>query len=272
MTTAKRMSHAVVSLPLLDVRAEPRHAAELGSQLLLGETVELVGRGPREGWVRVRNEADGYVGWVRTWGLVPATRARAAIWRRRARGVVAVAAASVRSGRGRGVSVSPVYLGGRVIAGPARNGWVQVELPDGRRGQLEASALSGKRRPSLESRVSSLLGVQYLWGGRSPAGYDCSGFVQQVLLEQGISLPRDARDQCRASIRRSERSEARPGDLAFFRRPGEQASHVGIALGEGYFAHCRGRVAIASIERDNPLCDKDLLPQFMGWYRPRKRP
>ena len=60
--------------------------------------------------------------------------------------------------------------------------------------------------------------------------------------------------------------------MAFFRRPGEQASHVGIALGEGYFAHCRGRVAIASIDRGNPLCDKDLLPHFMGWYRPRKRP
>ena len=248
MAAPKRMSHAVVSLPLLDVRAEPRHAAELGSQLLLGETVELVGRGAREGWVRVRNEADGYVGWVRTWGLVPA--------------------ASVRSGRGRGVSVSPVYFGGRLIASRVRNGWVQVELPDGRSGQLEASALAGKRRPSLETRVSTLLGVQYLWGGRSPAGYDCSGFVQQVLLEQGIALPRDARDQCRASI---QRSEARPGDLAFFRRPGEQASHVGIALGGGYFAHCRGRVAIASIERGNLLCDKDLLPQFMGWYRPRKR-
>jgi len=271
MPAANRMSHAVVSLPLLDVRAEPRHAAELGSQLLLGETVVLVSRRSRDGWVRVRNEADGYVGWVRGWGLVPATRARAVSWRRRARGVIAVAAACVRSGPGRGVSVSPVYLGGRLIASSPRNGWVQVELPDGRRGQLESSALATKRRPSLEARISSLLGVQYLWGGRSPAGYDCSGFVQQVLLEQGIALPRDARDQCRVSTRRSERSEARPGDLAFFRRPGEPASHVGIALGGGYFAHCRGRVAIASIMPSNPLCDKDLLPQFMGWFRPRKR-
>jgi len=271
MDPATGKSHAVVSLPLLDVRAEPRHAAELGSQLLMGETVVLLGRRPREGWVRVRNEADGYAGWVRTWGLVSASRERTLRWRRRARGVIAVPSATVRSGRGTGISVSPVYFGTRLITSRAASGWVQVELPDGRRGMLEAGALAGRRAPSLESRVSSLLGVQYLWGGRSPAGYDCSGFVQQVLLEQGISLPRDARDQCRASIRRSDPSEARPGDLAFFRRPGEPASHVGIGLGGGYFVHCRGRVALSSLEPDNPLCDKDLLPQFMGWYRPRKK-
>ena len=270
MTSGKKRTHAVVTLPVLDVRAEPRHAAELGSQLLLGETVRILSAGSSqgEGWVRVRNDADGYTGWVRTWGLVPATRARVQRWRRLARGVVAAPVAHVRSGRGSGIAVSPVYLGARLIAGRPRSGWAAVELPDGRRGFLAAAALAGRRPPSLEARVGSLLGIQYLWGGRSPAGYDCSGFVQQLLLERGIALPRDARDQCRVSRRRAGAPRGRPGDLAFFRRPGEPASHVGIALGEGYFAHCRGRVVIASVLPDNPLCDKDLLPQFMGWYEP----
>jgi cell wall-associated NlpC family hydrolase len=141
-----------------------------------------------------------------------------------------------------------------------------VELPDGRRGQLPASALARGRKPTIEERVASLLGAPYLWGGRSPAGYDCSAFVQQVLLEQGVILPRDARDQCRGS--RPVAGKERVGDLAFFRREGEPASHVGIALGGGYFAHCRGRVVVASVENDNPLYDKDLKPQFMGWYHP----
>ncbi len=270
MPSRTKLTHAVVTLPVLDVRAEPRYASELRSQLLLGETVRVLGHSSRPGWMRIQNESDGYRGWVRGWGLVAATRVRAARWRLRARGRIAVPSALVRTGRGQGMSVSPVYFGGRLIAGRAVRGWASVELPDGRRGFLEASALSGQRRPSLEDRIGSLMGVQYLWGGRSPAGYDCSGFVQQVLLEQGIALPRDARHQCGASRRRSSSGEGRRGELVFFRRPGEPASHVGIGLGGGYFAHCRGCVLISSLDVSNPLCDKDLLPQLMGWFRPRR--
>ncbi len=261
-------THAVVSLPVLDLRPEPRHAAELQSQLLMGETVELLRRRAREGWVWVRNEADGYAGWVRAWGLVPASRQRTTRWRRLALGRVGVPMALVRAGRGGGAGVSPVFFGDRFIASRPARGWAAVELPDGRRGFLAGSALAVERRPTLAARVASLLGTPYLWGGRSPAGYDCSAFVQQVLLEQGVRLARDARDQCRNATRLADPDASAPGDLAFFRRPGEPASHVGICLGGGYFAHCRGRVAVASLDASNPLCDKDLLPQFMGWFRP----
>jgi hypothetical protein len=271
-----RPTHAVVSLPILDLRPEPRHGSELRSQLLMGETVRFLPGGSREGWVRVRNDADGYAGWVRQWGLVPATRARAARWRRLAKGRIGVPMALVLALPGSGrpapargaAAVSPVFFGDRLIASRSRGGWVAVELPDGRRGLLARSALAGAR-PTLEARVGTLLGTPYLWGGRSPAGYDCSAFVQQVLLEQGVPLPRDARDQCRASRPLAAGARIRRGDLAFFRRPGEPASHVGLSLGGGYFAHCRGRVQVASVDPVNPLCDKDLLPQFMGWYRPR---
>ena len=269
MSRAARPTHGVVSLPALDLRTEPRHAAELGSQLLMGEVVRLLGRGPDGGWVRVRNEADGYTGWVRAWGLVEANAARVGRWRDRAKGVVSVPLAQVRTGKGSGAAVSPVFFGDRLIVGRAVGGFRPVELPDGRRGFLPVAALAGKRRPTIEDRVLSLLGTPYLWGGRTPAGYDCSAFVQQVLLEQGVALPRDAKDQCRRSRRLAAGVEPRVGDLIFFRRPGESASHVGIALGGGYFAHSRGRVQVATLERGNPLCDLDLLPQSMGWYRPR---
>jgi len=263
---APRPTHGVVSLPVLDVRPSPAHAAELVSQLLMGETVELLGRSRDGGWLRVRNDTDRYEGWVRAWGVVAASAPRVARWRRLARGRIGAPLGLVRAGRGTGASVSPVFFGGRLIASRPARGWSAVELPDGRRGFLAAATLAAGRPPKLEERVASLLGAPYLWGGRSPAGYDCSAFVQQVLLEQGVSLPRDAKDQCRLS--RPVPNGVRAGDLAFFRRPGEPASHVGIALGGGYFAHCRGRVVVASVDTDNPLYDNDLKPQFMGWFRP----
>jgi hypothetical protein len=235
----------------------------------MGEVVELLGSRARGGWFRVRNEADGYTGWVRAWGLALASRDRVAGWRRRARCRLGVPMATVLAGPGSGAAVSPVFFGDRLIAGRrSTRGWRAVELPDGRRGWLPTGAIAGARPVPLERRVASLLGAPYLWGGRGPAGYDCSGFVQQVLLEQGVALPRDARHQCSASRRLGSRESPRRGDLAFFRHPGEPASHVGIHLAAGYFAHCRGRVAIASMEPGNPLYENDLSPQFMGWYRP----
>jgi cell wall-associated NlpC family hydrolase len=118
------------------------------------------------------------------------------------------------------------------------------------------------------SRVRSLLGVPYLWGGRTPAGFDCSGFVQQVLGERGVLLPRDAWEQ-RAACRPLPRRESPlPGDLLFFGIPRARVSHVGLALGGGYFADCRGRVRIASMESDNPLVDSALMAQYRGAGRP----
>jgi cell wall-associated NlpC family hydrolase len=259
---------AVVSLASLDLRVRPDHRAEMASQLLLGETVRL-GAG-RRGWRRVTNQADGYSGWVREWGLVHASALRVTAWRRKATALVRVPVALLRATPAGGIGVGPVFLGSRAIPGRVSKGWVQLELPDARRGWVERSALAlpGDAAPSIVDRMTSLLGTPYLWGGRTPAGFDCSAFVQQVLLEQGISLPRDAAEQRRASKPLRDGEEPRAGDLAFFAERSGRIGHVGVSLGAGLFAHARGRVCLASLERSNALYDKELMPQFVGWSRP----
>lgn len=265
-------THGVVCLSALDLRTSPAHGAELGSQLLLGEVIERLGTS-RRGWVRVRNLADGYTGWVREWGFVPASLERARRWQRMATAWVSAPLTWLTALPGSGVSVGPLAFGARVIPGRLRKGWRSVELPDGRVGWAPATALCGTREPavSVPERIYSLLGAPYLWGGRTPAGYDCSAFVQQVLREQGVAMPRDAHEQylaCRA-LRRTETPA--PGDLAFFKDGGERVGHVGLYLARGCFAHARGRLQISSLDPDNPLCDKPLVPQFLGWFRPRTR-
>lgn len=69
-------------------------------------------------------------------------------------------------------------------------------------------------------------GVPYVYGGTSPAGFDCSGYTSYVYAQVGIKLPRTSSEQ-RAATRRISRSEAVPGDLVFM--PG----HVGIYAGGG---------------------------------------
>lgn len=265
-------TRGVVTLPSLDLRAEPAHRAELVSQLLLGEAVRLVGR-PRSGWQRVVADSDGYAGWARDWGWVATDAAGVARWRRAAKFRVHALVSVVTARPGEGLGVGPLPWGSRVIAGPRRAGFRRVEWPDGRRGWAPAADLreQAAEPPELLERAFQLLGVPYLWGGRTPAGIDCSALVQLLLAEQGIALPRDARDQHRVARSLEPGETERPGDLAFFRRPGEPVSHVGLCAGRRLYVHARGWVRIASLDPDNPFYDKDLVTQFCGWGRPGRK-
>ncbi|NAZ87953.1 C40 family peptidase, partial [Kineococcus indalonis] len=69
----------------------------------------------------------------------------------------------------------------------------------------------------------------YVYGGTTPAGFDCSGYTSYVMRQVGVSLPRTANAQLGASQRIS-RAQAVPGDLVFF-TDGGRAYHVGIFAG-----------------------------------------
>lgn len=81
------------------------------------------------------------------------------------------------------------------------------------------------RSGRILSIAASLAGIYYVYGGTTPAGFDCSGYTQYVFGKAGISLPRTAEAQRQASTRVSD---PQPGDLVFF---GSPAHHVGIYAG-----------------------------------------
>ena len=76
------------------------------------------------------------------------------------------------------------------------------------------------------------LGVPYRWGGASPSGFDCSGFLMYVFAKVGVYLPHSSYMQFRLG-RFVPRSALQPGDAVFF----NGASHVGIYIGSGRFVH-----------------------------------
>jgi gamma-D-glutamyl-L-lysine dipeptidyl-peptidase len=88
-----------------------------------------------------------------------------------------------------------------------------------------------------QSAVEWFEGTSYQWGGVTPWGADCSGFVQTIFGLHGVPLPRDAHQQALVGEPVS-RQELQPSDLLFFSdRPDGQITHVGVALAGDRIAH-----------------------------------
>lgn len=96
---------------------------------------------------------------------------------------------------------------------------------------------------SITSVAQSLIGVPYLSAGSTPAGFDCSGFVQYVFRKAGRSITRTAAGQYSATTRITQ-SQAKPGDLIFFNQSGS-IDHVGIYLGGGSFIGSQSSTGVA---------------------------
>lgn len=104
-----------------------------------------------------------------------------------------------------------------------------------------ASASAPSQGPLSGSAVvadaAKYLGVPYQWGGTSPAtGFDCSGLVQTVFADLGVSLPRTSQEQATSGVAVPSLAQAQPGDLVFFAgSDGTVTSpgHVGIYIGNG---------------------------------------
>ena len=102
-----------------------------------------------------------------------------------------------------------------------------------------ASALSGGSgiAQKIITDAKAYIGTPYLWGGTTPKGFDCSGFVQYIYKNNGISLPRTTSQQWKVGTYVSK-SDLKPGDLIFLQNTyREGVSHVGIYIGDGKMIH-----------------------------------
>ena len=205
------------SVSVSPIRAEVSERSEMTSQILYGETCEII---KTEGlYSKIKMDFDGYEGWVNS---------------------------SVLKKENSEISKNLVTQNYGVF-----------DLPDGRNllslgsevaFETENFVDNNNIRESLVKSAKKFINVPYLWGGRSYFGIDCSALVQLVYKIHGIALPRDADKQAELGEARDFVEESEPGDLAFFEDETGFISHVGLVLSPFELIHASGKVRIDSLD------------------------
>ncbi|ETP73960.1 cell wall-associated hydrolase, invasion-associated protein [Lachnospiraceae bacterium JC7] len=116
---------------------------------------------------------------------------------------------------------------------------------------VEAANAAAAFRNKIVNFACQYVGNPYVWGGTSLTnGADCSGFVQTVLKNFGIYVPRVSRDQAQAGVKVTS-DNMKPGDLVFYANSGGTINHVGMYIGNGQIVNAASRRSGIRIYRWN---------------------
>ncbi len=233
------MKHGIALLGIVPLRKDSSHRSELVSQILFGETYELITA--TNNWGMVKCSYDNYEGWIsldQHQGLSERDYQLLSVSERG----IALDLAFTATSTHRAI---PIVAGSSLPFFDGMNFKIAKEkfIYNGQALQSDGQS------PTLFERVAMrYLNSPYLWGGRSPFGIDCSGYTQMVYKFCGVVLNRDAYQQAEQGTTVNFVEEAQPGDLAFFNNEEGKIIHVGIVLKDGRIIHSSGKVRIDKLD------------------------
>lgn len=270
---------ALINRPVEDLRRKPSILSERVSQARLGETARVIQKGDE--WSAIRLEHDGYTGWVHTASLYVCAESDVCSYQNECDAIVVAPLSDVWNEANTIVQKIPfaTLVKVREISGSD----AVIQLPDGCIRRLKSSDIIPlDQRPSLTSDgikqtldlIRRFCGVPYLWGGRTPYGFDCSGLSGTFYAFMGVTIPRDADQQ----YHKGEVVEGapEPGDLLFFGEKSEDdindihINHVAISLGGDEFIHANGAewgVSYNTFDPTSKLYRKWLHENYRGARR-----
>lgn len=275
--------YAIARNSVINIRSEPKHSAELGTQALLGMPLKVL---DKKGDFYQVQTPDNYISWVDKGGITTMNENEFNAWNKAKKIIFTKNFGHVYTNKEMTSIISDISLGGVLQLISEDNGFYEVKYPDNRTGfVLKENAYKydewiEKLNPnelSIEIVAKKMDGYPYLWGGTSAKGMDCSGFTKMVYLMNGFIIPRDASQQVHAGKlvdKNLDFSDLQKGDLLFFGKKAtedskEKVTHVGIWLNSDKqeFIHASGNVHVSSMDESHPLYDEFNKKRYLGSRR-----
>lgn len=216
------MRYGICKLSVVPMRKEMSHESELVSELLFNDIYEVTEE--NGDWIRIKTLYDSYVGYLRTLQHFEISENELEEYVSREKYIVNEPVCSYNN--------NVLTFGSKIFEK-----------------HVNAIPLRKVYDPNIMVECAiKLLGTPYRWGGKSVMGIDCSAFVQLCAKVAGCKLPRDASQQVECGKQIDNLSEAKAGDLAFFKNENNRITHVGILLSNDKIIHASGKVRIDTID------------------------
>ncbi|MEG1555481.1 MAG: C40 family peptidase [Bacteroidales bacterium] len=240
--------YGVCNISVIPLRAEPSHKKEMVSQLLFGDLYLILKE--ENGWMKIKTTDCGYEGWMEKKMNNPFRAEEVDHYLTSKKYMVRDYLLTMKDLESditfpvfRGSSF-PYPQNDKLTLG---NSTFTLQLPPVPV-YAEQTDLSDKQ-VNLIQFASSYLNTPYLWGGRTPAGIDCSAFVQLAYKSIEIDLPRDASQQVAFGEGIDFIDESQVGDVAFFQNEEGAIVHTGIVYDKNKIIHASGVVRIDALDQ-----------------------
>jgi len=270
------IAYGIIKISVADIRAQSVFQSEMVNQTLLGTILPILDK--RDEFYLIQNW-DGYRGWVNKHTLIIGDQTLAENWHNAKRVIFTANHGLVHTEPDENSDAITDLVPCSIIKN-LEDGtkYTKVELPDQQIGFVESTLIADEKEHQkikissqiITKQAKKFLGVPYLWGGTSPKGFDCSGFVQTVFRLLNVNLPRDSGPMSRVGqtvpIEKGSQ-DFQNGDLLFFGKSIKRINHVTIYLGDDLYIHSRGKVGINSLDPKHSLYEDYLKSLFVKVQR-----
>ncbi len=251
--SSSKQPWALVTVSVANLRDQPRYAAQLVSQLIMGTPVKILKK--QRGWALIQCP-DKYIAWINASSLYFRNPQEFTNWNNTSRAVLNSDAWMLDT---EGKRVSDLVPGSIVQVLTDSAEFSKIALPDGRWGYIQKTAYelfdtwikqNMLQKDKLVGTAFEFMGLPYLWGGTSSKGLDCSGFMKNIYFLNGYILARDASQQVNHGLQvNTKLAELQKGDLLFFGNiKTKKVTHVGMYIGDTEFIHASARVMVNSLD------------------------